>query len=212
MISPRAPVIGLPTFRLSSWASSSVLALMSAANLASVRPRLPAAQVAQPLRSSNARRAASTARSTSAGPPSGAVAMTRPVAGLTTSNVCPSAASTDSPPMTICARIGASSEERSRVACLSVVMSSPRGCSGLVRRGRYAFGVLDAAFGRNDCRPDDPRIVAQFGRDDLAFHRQSRDEPVGALADAAAEDHEVGPHQLLDPVEVLIEVGGPRLP
>ena len=101
MISPRAPVIGLPTFRLSSWASSSVFSLISAANLARLRPRLPAAQVAQPLRSSKARRAASTARSTSAGPPSGAVAMTAPLAGLTTSKVCPSAASTDSPPMTI---------------------------------------------------------------------------------------------------------------
>ena len=101
MISPRAPVIGLPTFRLSSWASSSVCSLIRAANLASVRPRLPAAQVAQPLRSSNARLAASTARSTSAGPPSGAVAMTPPVAGFTTSNVWPSAASTDSPPMTM---------------------------------------------------------------------------------------------------------------
>ena len=44
MISPRAPEIGLPTLRLSSWASSSVCSLMSAASLASDRPRLPAAQ------------------------------------------------------------------------------------------------------------------------------------------------------------------------
>ncbi len=107
MISPRAPEIGLPTLRLSSWASSSVWSLISAASLASARPRLPAAQVAQPLRSSNARRAASTARSTSAGPPCGAVAMTLPVAGLTTSNVWPSAASTGSPPMIIRAAVGA---------------------------------------------------------------------------------------------------------
>ncbi len=78
MISPRAPLIGLPTFRLSSWASSSVWSLMSAANFASVRPRLPAAQLAQPLRSSNAFWAAATARSTSSRPPSGAVAMTVP--------------------------------------------------------------------------------------------------------------------------------------
>ena len=79
MTSPRAPLIGLPTLRLSSWASSSVCSLMRAANLASVRPRLPAAQLAQPLRSSNAVWAAATARSTSSRPPSGAVAMTVPV-------------------------------------------------------------------------------------------------------------------------------------
>ena len=54
MTSPRAPPIGLPTFRLSSQASSSVFFLIRSANLARVRPRLPAAQFAQPLRSSNA--------------------------------------------------------------------------------------------------------------------------------------------------------------
>ena len=72
MISPRAEVIGLPTFRLSSWASSSLCSLIRAASLASDRPRLPAAQDAQPLRSSNAAWAAATARSTSSRPPSGA--------------------------------------------------------------------------------------------------------------------------------------------
>ena len=75
MTSPRAPLIGLPTLRLSSWASSSLLLLMRSASLASERPRLPAAQFAQPLRSSNAARAAATARSTSSGPPWGAVAI-----------------------------------------------------------------------------------------------------------------------------------------
>ena len=73
------PEIGLPTFRLSSWASSSLCSLSRAANFASVRPRLPAAQFAQPLRSSKAACAAATARSTSSRPPSGAVAMTAPV-------------------------------------------------------------------------------------------------------------------------------------
>ena len=52
------------------------------AYLASVRPRLAADQVAQPFGSSNACWAAFTARSTSSGPPSGAVAITSPVAGL----------------------------------------------------------------------------------------------------------------------------------
>ena len=74
---------------------------MRAANFASVRPRLPAAQVLQPFGSSKAFRAASTARSTSALPPSGAVAMTLAVAGFTISNVWPSAASTVWPPITI---------------------------------------------------------------------------------------------------------------
>ena len=174
MISPRAPVIGLPTFRLSSWASASVLALISEANLASVRPRLPAAQVAQPLRSSNARRAASTARSTSAGPPSGTVAMTFPVAGLTTSNVWPSAASTDSPPMTIWARIGSSSEPRSMVACSSDVMSSPRGCSGLVasrstRRRPPGRGLSAATM----AAPMIPASLRRCGRHDLALARSA---------------------------------------
>ena len=94
-------MIGLPVFLLSSSASSSVWSLTNAASLASVRPRLPAAQLDQPFGASNAACAASTARSTSALPPSGAVAIDEPVAGLTTSNVCPSAASTVSPPMTM---------------------------------------------------------------------------------------------------------------
>ena len=51
--------------------------LTSAASLDRVRPRLPAAQLAQPFRSSNAACAAATARSTSSLPPSGAVAIDR---------------------------------------------------------------------------------------------------------------------------------------
>ena len=101
MTSPRDEEIGLPVFRVSSQASSSLWLLTSAANLASVRPRLPAAHVAQPFGSSNAFWAASTARSTSVLPPRGAVAITLPVAGLTMSKVCPSAASTDCPPIII---------------------------------------------------------------------------------------------------------------
>ena len=51
--------------------------------------------------SSNARRAAATARSTSAGPPEATVAMTEPVAGLTVSNVSPDSAWVNSPPISI---------------------------------------------------------------------------------------------------------------
>jgi hypothetical protein len=54
MISPRAEVIGLPPLRLSSQASSSLFFLIKSASLARLRPRLPAAQAGQPLRSSNA--------------------------------------------------------------------------------------------------------------------------------------------------------------
>ena len=132
MISPRAPPIGLPTFRLSSQASSSLCFLIRSANLASVRPRLPAAQFAQPFGSSNAFCAAATARSTSSRPPSGAVAMTLPVAGLTTSNVWPSAASTDSPPMIIRAVVGASVAAASGARWSVVIGSGPR--AGIGRR------------------------------------------------------------------------------
>ena len=61
MISPRADVIGLPPLRLSSQASSSLFFLMRSASFESVRPRLPAAQFAQPLRSAKAFSAAATA-------------------------------------------------------------------------------------------------------------------------------------------------------
>src|SRR5256714_1253126 len=96
--------MGLPTLRLSSCASSSMCCFTRPLYFCSVRPRFAADQVDQPLGSSSALRAAATALSTSGLPPSGAVAMTLPVAGLTTSNVWPSEASTCSPPMTIFAR------------------------------------------------------------------------------------------------------------
>src|SRR5258708_26719935 len=51
--------------------------------------------------SSNARRAAATARSTSAGPPEATVASTAPVAGLTVSNVSPDWACVHSPSISI---------------------------------------------------------------------------------------------------------------
>ena len=147
MISPRALVIGLPTFWLSSWASSSVCCLMSAASLASERPRLPAAQFAQPLRSSNAFCAAATARSTSSRPPWGTVAITDPVAGSTTSNVCPSAASTVCPPMTIC------------------VARTPAPVSVVIEKPSFGYGVWSA---------DDTPADLGDPRDDLRRGTQSK--------------------------------------
>ena len=233
MISPRAPVIGLPTLRLSSWASSSLCSLIRAASLASDRPRLPAAQVAQPLRSSNAVWAAATARSTSSRPPSGAVAMTLPVAGSTTSNVWPSAASTDSPPMTM---LRASSgrrpagvvsvRHRSRASRGRVGASETPGRRSGRRRRSGSAGARrrrDDRRGRSRIGPAARRLAATIAapmipaslrraRDDRRPDGQPRDEPVGVLADAAAEDHQVRPDQLVDPVEVLVEVGRPGLP
>ena len=143
MTSPRDDVIGLPTFAVSSWESSSLFCFTRAANFESVRPRLPAAQAAQPLRSSNAFWAAATARSTSSLPPSGARAMTLPVAGLTTSKVAPSAASTCSPPMTIRTVVGSAvsgPDARSWVvmrksSCVLVHRGSAAGSlAGIIRR------------------------------------------------------------------------------
>ena len=99
------------------------------------------------------------------------------------------------------------------VACSSDVMSSPRGCSGLVgsrsMRRSAASTWLSAA---TMAAPMMPASLRSCGRHDLAVHGQPRDVLVGALADPAAEDHQVGPHQLLDALEVLVEVHRPRLP
>src|SRR2546426_5286984 len=204
MISPREPVIGLPTFRLSSQDSSSLFFLIRSASFARLRPRFPAAQPAQPLRSSNAFWAAATARSTSSRPPSGDVAIVLPVAGLTTSKVWPSAASTDSPPMTIRVVVGVSVAAASGARCSVVIGSYLVGvCSGggwprfvrpwyaghlrgSVDRGRAsARGALDERLRRRHRCPNDPGVVPEGRRDDARPDCQPRDEPVGALAHAA---------------------------
>src|SRR5436309_135881 len=238
MTAPRAPVIGLPTFRLSSQASSSLDFLIRSASFARLRPRLPAAQLAQPLRSSNAFWAAATARSTSSRPPSGAVAIVLPIAGLTTSNVWPSAASTDSPPITIRATVGPAAAASMGARC-SVVMgrflagTSGRrtvssGC-GYVRpwyarraakplatpsKGVRSAGraALNERLGGGHRRADDPGVIPERCGHDPRPDRQARDELVAVLADPAAENQEVRPEQLVDRVEVLVEVGRPGLP
>jgi hypothetical protein len=116
--------------------------------LARVRPRLPAAQLAQPLGSSNAFWAAATAASTSALPPRGAVAMTAPLAGFTTSNVWPSAASTDSPPMTIRRLLMAVEGVGSMAMRRNLGLGARRPEFGVAREGREDVGRSYAALWR----------------------------------------------------------------
>jgi hypothetical protein len=95
-ISSTAIAEGLPTFRDSSCQSSSAFSSMTLARASKSSIRSFGVFVCH---SSHALRAASTARSTSASEPFGTSAMTSPVAGLSTSIVWPSSASTHSPPM-----------------------------------------------------------------------------------------------------------------
>src|SRR5919198_3015736 len=86
---------GLPTFVDSSSASSSVCSSIASASFSSASPRSPGVVSSH---SGSALLAASTARSTSASVPRGTSAIVSPVAGLMTSIVPPSTASTHSPP------------------------------------------------------------------------------------------------------------------
>ena len=61
-------------------------------------------------------------------------------------------------------------------------------------------------------RAHDPRVVAQLRRHHGRPHRQARDEPLGPLGHAAAEDEQPGREQLLDRKQVLVEVRRPGLP
>ena len=94
-ISSRAAPNGLPTFRDSISASSSVCSSITSASLRSSSARSAGVT---PRHSAQAFFAASTARSTSASVPFGTSAIVSPVAGLMTSSVPPSEASTHSPP------------------------------------------------------------------------------------------------------------------
>ena len=96
----RATAYGLPLSIDSSSASSSRSRSMRSASRHSKRPFSDGLTLAQ-TPSSKARRAAATARSTSALSPSGTLAITAPVAGLYTSNVLPEAALTILPSMSI---------------------------------------------------------------------------------------------------------------
>ncbi len=90
--------IGLPMSRVSSRASSVACLRIRSANLSRILLRLAGAMLRQ-RPSSKARRAAATARSTSSAWHEATWASTRPLAGLTQSNVAPLAASTYLPSM-----------------------------------------------------------------------------------------------------------------
>ena len=60
--------------------------------------------------------------------------------------------------------------------------------------------------------PTMPGVVEQLGRDDRGAHGQARDEPLGPLGDAAADDEQPRAEQLLDREQVLVEVRRPGLP
>ncbi len=93
MSTARLSEMGLPMSSVSSSASSSRCARISSANRCSTRLRSRGGWCAQtPL--SNARRAAATARSTSALSVEATRAITRPSIGVTSSNVSPLAAAT----------------------------------------------------------------------------------------------------------------------
>ena len=95
-ISSMAAPTGLPAFALSSRPSTSALASRASATLSSSSDRSCGVVFFQV---SNAVAAAATARSTSSVELAGTLAMTWSLAGLMTSAVRPSAASTNSPPM-----------------------------------------------------------------------------------------------------------------
>ena len=188
MISPRAPVIGLPTFRLSSWASSSVFSLTSAANFASVRPRLPADHF-EPF--GRRRPPGGLDRAVDVGLPAQrhvgddlAGGRVDDLEGLAVDRIDLLAADDHLGPDR------PSSEARSRVACSSDVMASPRGCSGRLIRGRRRSAASTRALGRHDGRPDDARVVAQFGRARPRSSRSAAGCTCRALADPAAHDHQ----------------------
>ena len=94
--SSRNALRGLPASAASRSAISSACSSSRSASLSMAPARSAGVVVAQP---SNARFAAATARFTSSSVESGISAITSPFAGLVTSSVAPSAASTDSPSM-----------------------------------------------------------------------------------------------------------------
>ncbi len=98
-MSSRASPIGLPESSDSSCARCSCSRRTMSAARSRILPRSRSVVRGHHVPSSNVRRAALTAASTSACFESGAVAMTSPVAGLKTSNPVPSAASTNFPSM-----------------------------------------------------------------------------------------------------------------
>ena len=101
MSRPTVSVIGLPASMVSMIPSSRPLASISSAQRTRIRLRSPGLRRDQ-RPSSAARRAAATARSTSAGPPCATSAIGRPVAGFSVTNRPPPCASRKPPSMNSC--------------------------------------------------------------------------------------------------------------
>ena len=211
MISPRAPVIGLPTLRLSSWASSSVLRLDQRRELGQ-RPAALAGGPGRPAlaiverapgrldRPVDVRRSAERRRGDDL--PGRRI---DDVERLAVGGIDGLAA--DDHPGPDRRLVGTALERRLLVGCHDF---ASRGAPGWLGRGRCRVGGIDGLSAATIAAPMIPASLRSCGRDDLAVHGQPRDVLVGALADPAAEDHQVRPHQLLDPVEVLVEVRSPR--
>src|SRR3972149_4782579 len=127
--SARATVIGLPTFRASSAASSSVRSSSRSASFISWRLRSPGGVSDQP---SKAAAAAFTARSTSFSDPLGTSAIVSSVAGLMIGWGAPAMASSHLPP--------------TKFWCLSMATSMPAGVCDERMSGRYRLGFGASTF------------------------------------------------------------------
>ena len=221
MTSPRAPVIGLPTLRLSSWASSSLCSLISAANLArrpaalAGGPGRPALAVlerglrgrdgpvhvlapaqrrrgddlpgrrARRRRTSRRRRRRRTGRRSPCAPSSGR----RPGWAWL------AAGSSLAGPREAASVVGevVVAGDRSRSA------GRPGAGDGeIVGRVLEDGPAVTPCSAATIAAPMIPASLRSVAAHDRRPDRQPRDEPVGVLADAAAEDHQVRPHQLLD--------------
>src|ERR1051325_1755985 len=146
---------GLPTFSDSICASSSPAASMASASLSIISLRIRGVVSDQP--SSNALRAAETARSTSSAVPLGTCAMTLPVAGLTISCASRPAPGVHSPPM--------------NMSCLrSVVLMLSSISSGAERGAQNVQPFLQLLVGNRERhqRPDHV-VVDAASQDDQAL-------------------------------------------
>ena len=144
---------GLPTFRISISLSGRMSSSTACATRCSASARCRGVVDDH---ASNAPAAAATAASTSAASELATLAITSPVAGFTTSSVCPSRAATQLPPMKF---------------------SNPTGSSfrdGLDRAASDSVVPLYRSRGIGCTRPDAPRL-ARFGGSRLVGSARCRD-------------------------------------
>ena len=157
--SSAASACGLPTLSDSSAASSAPWRSMVSASASSSSWRRPGVVSRHGIR---AARAAATARSTSAAPPSGTRAMTSPVAGLRISRVAPSTASTSSPPTRLRCSRTAVALTPSPARVFARPMWTPASLSTSRRRATISsISALSAISGGAICRTASPRSSAR---------------------------------------------------